>query len=154
MKPQLASMTRDDSASVRLLCRAHVLRKSDTVDGAQHRRTRREKRRRQELRIKAIPARRRTVHRGAAFEDADGLLAIEEAYQGALVIQRAAPGFQIAQEVVYAAVGSVILRRARHLHELEPFPGGDCRPVRGGIARASAGWIVGIGERVDVVPRV
>src|SRR5580704_11832924 len=79
------------SASSRLLRRADVLRKSNIVDRAQHWSSRRQQRWREELRVEAIAAYRRAIYRCAAFEDADGLLAIEKAYQRTFVVKRAAP---------------------------------------------------------------
>src|SRR5271155_3983354 len=93
-----------------LLRLADILGEANVVDVAQHGSSRREQRRSQELRVKGISAGRRAVHSSAAFENANALLAIVEAHQRAFVIQRAAPGFQIAQEVVHTAVGPVILR--------------------------------------------
>src|SRR5262249_21047792 len=93
-----------------LLRRQEKLRKAGGVDVAEQRRARRQQVGLQEFDVEVIAAGRRAVHVGAALEGADGLAVIEEADQGALVVQGlAAPVFDVAEEVVQTAIGAEVL---------------------------------------------
>src|SRR5262245_27533696 len=92
-----------------LLGRAEQLAERQRVDVAEHRRSGRQQRRAQEVRVEAVVAHAPGIHVLAALERAGGLAAGEQADDRSLVENRPAAGvpvLDIPQEVTDAAVGA------------------------------------------------
>src|SRR5579871_6594798 len=87
--------TENDAGSVRSLVRPDDLRKPRRVDVAEHRRARRQERRREEVDVEVIAARRRTVDGVAALIDPDGLAVAEETDNRSAIVQRLAAQFSM-----------------------------------------------------------
>src|SRR5579862_1498806 len=107
------------------------------VDVAEQRGARRQQRRVQEVHVKVVAAGWRAVHGGAALEGGVGLAAGEELNDGALILQRAAPSLDVAQEVVHTAISAEVLCRARGLRERNSDAADDGDAVPGGVALTS-----------------
>src|SRR6266403_2158803 len=141
--------TRYAAAGCRLLVRQKELRKSCRVDGAEHRRPRRQERRIQEVGIGLVAAGWRAVVVATGIEQPRRLAAIE---QGSI------PSFEKAQEVVDTAVRAEVLAAVdtggipRGDLERNLLAGDNARSDVGRRPRAREGGIEWGGEGIDVIP--
>src|SRR5882762_7273458 len=146
------------AAGCRLLVREKELRKSCRVDGAEHRRPRRQQRRIQEVGIELVAAGWRAVVVATGIEQPSRLAAIKQADDGALIEQGSIPSFEKAQEVVDTAVRAEVLAAVdtggipRGDLERNLLAGDNARSDVGRCPRAREDGIEWGGEGIDVIP--
>jgi hypothetical protein len=110
----------------------------------------------QEVGVERIVTGRRRIDRTATLEDAGGILRIEQADHRTAIVERGvAPIFQVAEEVVNAAVGAKILGYAGEtgLREIDVLAGRNGDAVIAGVGGAAGdgGWAF---EAVQIAPAV
>src|SRR5689334_21447584 len=114
-------------------------REARDVDRAEHRRSRRQQGHVGEVVVEREVSGGRTVDRVAALERPGGLAAVVQTDDRALVVRRAAAGFEQTQEVVRAAVRAEVWRRdASRPQEVDPLAGYDLGAIYGVAAAAAA----------------